>query len=211
MRRQSEHMPDYAAALSILENLGVVYPCFCTRAAIAAEIAAAGAAPHGTDGPRYPGTCRRLDRNLRAERVARGDGHAFRLDAAKAGRMAESREPLTWHDQARGRQIVPTALLDDVVLARKETPTSYHLAVTADDALQGVTLVTRGEDLFDATHIHRVLQALLDLPVPDYHHHRLLTDAQGRRFAKRDKSLTLRALREAGKTPAEVRALARFD
>jgi glutamyl-Q tRNA(Asp) synthetase len=100
------------------------------------------------------------------------------------------------------------ASLGDVVLARKETPTSYHLAVTVDDALQGVTLVTRGDDLFAATHVHRLLQALLGLPAPRYHHHRLLTDASGRRYAKRDKSLTLAALREAGRTPAEVRAMA---
>jgi glutamyl-Q tRNA(Asp) synthetase len=98
----------------------------------------------------------------------------------------------------------------DVVLARKEIPTSYHLAVTVDDALQGVDLVTRGEDLFTATHVHRLLQALLGLPVPCYHHHTLLTDASGRRFAKRDRALTLAALREAGHGPGEVRAMAGF-
>jgi len=209
VRRQSEHMADYAAALGRLEH--AVYPCFCSRADIAAEIAAAGGAPHGPEGPRYPGTCRDLDPRLRAERLARGDGHAIRLDVRKTiSIFAELREALHWHDRDRGYQYMPAPLLDDVVLARKEFPASYHLAVTVDDALQGVTLVTRGEDLFFATHIHRLLQALLNLPTPDYLHHRLLTDAEGRRFAKRDKSLTLRALREAGRTPAEVRALAGF-
>ena len=208
VRRQSDHMADYAAALARLGDM--VYPCFCTRAEIAAEIAAAGGAPHGRDGPHYPGTCRDMDPGLRARRLARGDGHAFRLDIRKAiSFFAELREPLSWHDRDRGRQYI-AAELDDVVLARKEFPASYHLAVTVDDALQGVTLVTRGEDLFFATHIHRLLQALLGLPFPDYLHHRLLTDAEGRRFAKRDKSLTLRALREAGRTPAEVRALVGF-
>ncbi len=211
VRIQSAHMADYAAALAALDARGLVYPCFCTRAEIAAEIAAAGAAPHGPDGPRYPGTCRRLDPALRAERIARGDGHALRLaSGAAASFFAELRDPMVWHDRARGRQIALIGQLDDVVLARKDVPTSYHLAVTVDDALQGVTLVTRGEDLFAATHVHRLLQALLDLPTPDYHHHPLLTDAQGRRFAKRDRSLTLRALREAGCTPPEVRALAGF-
>ena len=102
-------------------------------------------------------------------------------------------------------------LFGDVVLARKDVPTSYHLAVTLDDAAQGVTLVTRGTDLFAATHVHRLLQALLDLPTPDYHHHRLLTDESGRRLAKRDRAATLRSLREAGRRAAEVRALAGFD
>lgn len=209
VRRQSEHMADYAAALARLEH--AVYPCFCTRAEIAAEIASAGAAPHGPDGPRYPGTCRDLDPGARAERLARGDGHAIRLDVRKViSFYAELRGALSWVDRGRGRQYMPASQLDDVVIARKEFPASYHLAVTVDDALQGVTLVTRGEDLFAATHVHRLLQALLGLPCPEYHHHRLLVDAEGRRFAKRDKSLTLRALREAGRTPAEVRALAGF-
>jgi len=115
---------------------------------------------------------------------------------------------LSWRDRAAGTVAARPELFGDVVLARKDTPASYHLAVTVDDALQGVTLVTRGEDLFAATHVHRVLQAQLGLPTPDYHHHRLLVDEQGRRYAKRDRALTLRALREAGKTAAEVRRMA---
>ena len=116
--------------------------------------------------------------------------------------------PLQWDEEEQGIIAAQPELLGDVVLARKDTPTSYHLAVTVDDALQGVTLVTRGADLFAATHLHRLLQALLDLPVPRYRHHALLTDASGKRFAKRDKALTLKALRESGKTPEEVRVMA---
>src|SRR5262249_56009490 len=112
--------------------------------------------------------------------------------------------PLEWEEEGHGMIAATTEHLGDVVLARKDVPTSYHLAVTVDDALQGVTLVTRGADLFTATHIHRLLQALLDLSTPRYRHHALLTDASGRRFAKRDKTLTLRALREPGRTPAEL-------
>lgn len=123
-------------------------------------------------------------------------------------RAAALAGPLTWHDRAAGQQVARPEIFGDVVLARKDTPTSYHLAVTHDDALQGVTLVTRGQDLFEATHIHRLLQALLDLPTPEYHHHDLLTDKKtGRRLAKRDNSLTLKALREAGKTAEEVREM----
>lgn len=207
VRRQSEHFADYRAALARLAAMGLVYPCFCTRTEIMAEIAAAGGAPHGTEGPLYPGTCRRLSAAERAARLARGDDHALRLDVAKAAARAG---PLTWHDRARGTQPARPELLGDAVLARKDVPTSYHLAVTLDDHLQGVTLVTRGEDLFVATHTHRLLQALLGLAVPDYHHHKLIAGPDGRRFAKRDRALTLRALREAGRTPAEVRALAGF-
>jgi glutamyl-Q tRNA(Asp) synthetase len=207
VRRQSEHFADYRAALDRLAAMDLVYPCFCTRSEIMAEIAAAGGAPHGAEGPLYPGTCRRLSAHERAARLDLGDDHALRLDAAKA--MARA-GPLAWRDRARGEQPARPELLGDVVLARKDVPTSYHLAVTLDDHLQGVTLVTRGEDLFVATHTHRLLQALLGLATPEYLHHKLLLGPDGRRFAKRDRSLTLRALREAGRTPAEVRALAGF-
>ena len=205
VRRQSQHLADYRAALDRLEAGGLVYPCFCTRAAIKAEIAQALDAPQGPDGPLYPGTCRALSPQERERRRAAGEAYALRLDAGKA--LART-GPLAWHDERAGEVAVDPLALGDVVLARKDAPMSYHLAVTVDDALQGVTLVTRGIDLFAATHIHRLLQALLDLPTPDYCHHALLTDADGRRYAKRDRSLTLRALREAGRTPAEVRAMA---
>ncbi|HEV7286339.1 MAG TPA: tRNA glutamyl-Q(34) synthetase GluQRS [Kaistia sp.] len=205
VRRQSEHMDDYAAALTRLDALGVAYPCFCTRREIEEEIARAGHAPHGPDGPLYPGTCRRLAADERAARRDAGQPFALRLDVARAAALAG---PLAWHDRAHGARRAAPETLGDVVLARKDVPTSYHLSVTVDDHLQGVTLVTRGEDLFHATHLHRLLQALLGYEVPDYHHHGLLTDAQGRRLSKRDGALSLAALREAGRSPAEIRALA---
>tara|TARA_B100000315_G_scaffold219635_1_gene221679 strand:- start:219 stop:662 length:444 start_codon:yes stop_codon:yes gene_type:complete len=139
--------------------------------------------------------------------LGHGDPFALRLDSAKA---LEVTGPLTWSDAEQGDIEASLDRMGDVVLARKETPVSYHLAVTIDDHLQGVSLVTRGQDLFSSTHVHRVLQALLGLDTPAYHHHRLLTSADGKRFAKRDRSLTIRALREAGNTPAQVRAMAGF-
>ncbi len=205
VRRQSEHFGDYQAALDRLRGQGLLYPCFCTRKEIQAEIARAGHAPHGPDGPIYPGLCRDLSTREREERIASGHAYALRLDMATAMRRVSA---LDWHDRERGRVAADPGVFGDVVLARKDVPTSYHLAVTVDDALQAVTLVTRGEDLFDATHVHRLLQALLELPTPDYQHHPLLLDAVGRRFAKRDRSVTIRSLREAGHGPAEVRAMA---
>jgi glutamyl-Q tRNA(Asp) synthetase len=207
VRRQSEHAADYRMALDRLEALGVLYPCFCTRKEIEAEIARAGAAPHGPDGPLYPGTCRTLDPAERRARLAAGERPALRLDTAAA---LVRTGPLVWRDRAAGTVAARPDLLGDVVLARKDVPTSYHLSVTLDDALQGVTLVTRGIDLFPATHVHRLLQALLGLDVPEYHHHPLLTDQTGRRLAKRDGALSLRALRMAGHDAAAVRAMAGF-
>jgi len=199
VRRQSRHLADYRAALERLEAEGLIYPCFCTRAAIGAE-----RAPHGTFGPIYPGTCRALPLAEREARRAAGLPFAWRLDA----HMAEARTgPLRFEDDLAGRVEVDLSGHGDVVLARKDTPTSYHLAVTVDDALQEVSLVTRGVDLLPATHIHRVLQALLGLPTPRYRHHRLLTDADGRRYAKRDRALTLASLRHAGHRPASVLAM----
>jgi len=206
VRRQSQHFADYRGSLDRLAAAGLIYPCFCTRAAILAEIAGAGAAPHGSEGPLYPGTCRALSVDERQTRIAAGETYALRLDMAQAVARVG---PLEWEDSETGRIAADPSSHGDVVLARKDTPASYHLAVTVDDAIQGVTLVTRGRDLFGATHVHRLLQALLDLPTPRYWHHRLLTDASGKRFAKRDRALALRALREAGKTPAEVREMAR--
>ncbi|WP_207457263.1 tRNA glutamyl-Q(34) synthetase GluQRS [Azospirillum sp. SYSU D00513] len=207
VRRQSDHFDDYRAALARLQALGLVYPCFCTRKEIAAEAARAGQAPHGPDGLLYPGTCRHLPESLRAERLAAGGPYALRLDVAAAKALAG---PLRWHDRAQGWQEAAPEILGDVVLARKDTPTSYHLSVTVDDDLQGITLVTRGQDLFFATHLHRLLQALLGLAVPDYHHHGLLVNERGERLAKRDGARSLRTLREAGHSPAEVRAMAGF-
>ena len=209
VRRQSDHMDDYAQALDDLDGRGLIYPCFCTRAEIAREIEAAGHAPHdipqGPDGPLYPGTCRHLDPVEAKDRIAAGDAHALRLKTDAASAQAG---PLTWTDLDRGTQTATPEIFGDVVLARKDTPTSYHLSVTLDDHIQGVTCVTRGEDLFAASHLHRLLQAVLGLDTPFYRHHGLLTGPDGKRFAKRDKSETLRSLREAGRTPGEVWALA---
>lgn len=211
--RQSEHFGRYRAALSAIRERGLAYPCFCTRADIRREIEAAGGAPHGPPGSpqepgggqRYPGTCRGLTAAERDARIGRGDPHAWRLDTTAAtGRFG----PLTWRDEEAGTVAADPTVFGDVVLARKDIPTSYHLAVTADDAWQGITMVVRGEDLFAATHIHRLLQAILGLPTPLYRHHPLLLDADGKRFAKRDRSLTIRALRENGQSPAEVIAMA---
>jgi glutamyl-Q tRNA(Asp) synthetase len=207
VRRQSEHFGDYRAALARLDAQGLLYPCFCTRKAIQAEIARAGGAPQGDDGSIYPGTCKLLSSEERAARIAGGADYALRLDVAAAFSRTGR---LEWSEAGRIIAADPAAR-GDVVLARKDVPTSYHLAVTVDDALQGVTLITRGVDLFSATHIHRLLQALLGLSTPDYRHHPLLTDADGRRLAKRDRALTIRAMREAGMTSAEILAQAQSN
>lgn len=209
VRRQSEHMDDFSEAIDRLQAMEVIYPCMCTRAEIREEIARSPSAPHGPDGPLYPGTCRRLSKGERTMRLADGAAFALRLDAAKALQTLEGRgdHHIAWNDSDAGEHAVDVALHGDIVIARKDTPTSYHLAVTVDDALQGVTLVTRGLDLMPATHIHRLLQALLELPVPRYHHHRLVTDDSGQRLATRDKALALRALRDRGVTPDDVRGM----
>jgi glutamyl-Q tRNA(Asp) synthetase len=208
VRRQAEHFDDYRDALDRLAALGVLYPCFCTRRDIQDEIARAGGAPQGDAGPLYPGTCRRLGPAERANKQKAGLDYALRLDVARGLALTG---PLDWveEDGTSRRIAADPAALGDVVLARKEMPASYHLAVTVDDAIQGVTLVTRGEDLAAATHIHRLLQALLGLPTPRYRHHPLLTDAAGRRLAKRDHAQTIRAMRNAGVQPDEVLARAR--
>ena len=208
VRKQSEHFDDYGDALDRLEAMGVLYPCFCTRKEIQEEIARAGGAPHALSGPPYPGTCRGLDRRLRGEKQLSGIDYALRLDLARALALTG---PLDWveeEEEGPRRKPADPAPLGDVVLARKDVPTSYHLAVTVDDASQGVTLVTRGEDLAAATHVHRVLQALLDLPTPRYRHHELLTDPSGRRLSKRDHALTIRSMRECGIGPTEIIARA---
>jgi glutamyl-Q tRNA(Asp) synthetase len=209
VRRQSDHLDDYRAALDRLDAMGLLYKCFHSRK----ELDAALSAPHhrpmmGPDGPVVTDTDALMPDDERARRDAAGEPYALRLRMAEALRRTG---PLTWTDRTHGEQVGRPEAFGDVVLARKDVATSYHLAVTVDDALQGVTLVTRGEDLFQASHVHRLLQALLDLPVPDYAHHPLLVDPEtGRRFAKRDRSLTLRALRESGVSAAEVRARVGF-
>ena len=202
VRRQSEHFEDYQDALDRLAALGVTYPCFCTRRDIAEEVARSPAAPHGPEGVHYPGTCRHLTPGEREDRMAAGEAFAIRLDVARALEAVD--RPLTWWERSEGEQRAAPETMGDVVLARKDIPTSYHLAVTVDDALQGITLVTRGADLFHATHIHRLLQALLDLPVPDYWHHPLIRDEAGERLAKRAGSPSLKLLRESGETADSI-------
>lgn len=203
VRRQSQHLPDYRRALDRLEARGLLYPCFCSRA----DIKAIGHAPHGPDGPLYPGTCRALSPELRAARRESGEPFALRLDMQEAVRQAG---PLIWYDRGTGPQLAQPSIFGDVVLARKDCPTSYHLAVSWDDAAQGVTLVTRSLDLFRASHLHRLLQALLELPVPEWYHHPILTDPDGRRLAKRDGAQSLRSLRQSGVTVGQVWAMIGF-
>jgi glutamyl-Q tRNA(Asp) synthetase len=202
IRRQSEHGDVYEAALARLVELGVVYPCFCSRRQIRIEIEEAGRAPHGPSGEAlYPGVCRHLDAPDAEDRIRNGEPYALRLDVVKALALTG---PLTWEDCRAGRIEANPGSLGDVVLARKDVPSSYHLAVTVDDHLQGVTLVTRGEDLFHATHVHRLLQALLGLSTPRYYHHNLVADSSGQRLAKRNRAITLRHLRDCRRTPDDV-------
>jgi glutamyl-Q tRNA(Asp) synthetase len=199
--RQSDRSSAYASALEVLAGEGLLYPCFCTRRAIHEEIQRAVSAPHGPEGPLYPGTCRALSHTEREEKLAANESHAWRLDVAAAkARVGD----LRWHDGSRGWIKAAPENLGDVVLARKDAPAAYHLAVVVDDAAQGITLVTRGEDLFEATHIHRLLQEILRLPVPAWHHHKLIVDESGRRLAKRDHARALATLREAGAKPADI-------
>lgn len=199
--RQSDRMGDYQQALVRLRARGLAYPCFCSRAEIAAEIAASAHAPHGADGPVYPGTCRRLSPIAcdLARSVSRP--HAWRIDMAAATALAG---PLHWCD---GDGVVHRAdplVHGDIVLARRDAASAYHLASTIDDAAMGISHVVRGNDLCSATDIHRLLQALLGLPTPVYVHHPLIGNADGVRLAKRDRAASLASMREAGVDPADL-------
>jgi glutamyl-Q tRNA(Asp) synthetase len=198
IRVQSAHLADYRAALDRLAAADLLYPCFCTRA----EIARAVSAPHGAEAV-YPGTCRGLSKAERATRMAPGQAYALRLDTARGLSKVQN---LRFFEETGGWIDAAPARLGDVVLARRDIPASYHLCVVHDDALQGITHITRGEDLQESTHIHVFLQRLLGYPTPVYAHHRLLTDETGKRLAKRDLAATLRAMREAGDGPAAVLA-----
>lgn len=190
--RQSERLETYAAAAERLRGMGLLYPCQCTRADVLAT-----ARDTGPDGPMYPGTCR--------GRTAQPQGAAWRLDMAKAVALTG---PLTWHDEIAGEQQARPDQFGDVVLVRKDAPASYHLAATLDDTADGITLVTRGMDLFAASHVHRLLQALLGLPVPTWHHHALMVDAGGTKLAKRrgsaDAGFGLADRRRAGEDGSAV-------
>lgn len=208
VRRQSEHFGDYQAALEMLKREGLIYPCRCSRTEIAETIgrieeATGQAWPRDPDGaPLYPGTCREA-----SIRAIPAEEPSWRLHSAKA--MARIGGPLAWTEEegdgSRREVLADPSAWGDVVIARKGMPTSYHLSVVVDDALQGVTHVVRGRDLFHATAVHRLLQALLGLPAPIYRHHRLLLDAQGNKLAKSSGSTALRELRRQGVSPAEIR------
>ena len=214
VRRQSENFDDYQAALTKLEAMGLLYPSFESRSEIAALVAERdrqGHWPRDPDSvPLYPGRARKMPKAERDRRRREGEPFALRLATDAAVMRAGV---LTWTETGLGPQgqsgiltAVPQ-MWGDVVLARKEAPTSYHLAVAIDDALQGVTDVVRGQDLFWSTGIHRLLQALLGLPEPAYHHHRLILDAGGRKLSKSTLATSLRELRASGAMPADVRRI----
>ena len=214
VRRQSEHFGDYQSAVNKLEAMGLLYPAFESRSEIAALVAERdrqGHWPRDPDGvPLYPGRARKMPKAERDRRHREGEPFALRLATDAAVAQAGV---LTWTETGAGPQgqtgLVTAApqRWGDIVLARKEMPTSYHLAAVLDDALQGVTDVVRGQDLFWSTSIHRLLQALLGLPEPDYHHHKLIVDAAGRKLSKSTLATSLRDLRASGTTPADVRRM----
>jgi glutamyl-Q tRNA(Asp) synthetase len=201
--RQTRRIAAYDSALRSLRDRNLVYPCFCTRREIQEEWARMGAAPQGPEAPVYPGTCRKLTAMEQQERIRSGDSYAWRLDSEKAASITG---PLTFRDLRFGEISVNPRLLGDVVLARKDIGTAYHLAVVVDDAYQQITHVTRGEDLLSSTHVHRLLQVLLDLPEPLYLHHELMLDEEGKRLAKRNDSLSIATLRGSGLMADEVLA-----
>ena len=199
--RQSTRSEAYQSALAQLKSIGAIFPCFCTRSEILAETARIPSAPHGPDGPPYPGTCRALSPAQQQQKIDAGIAHSWRLDSALASKLSG---PLDFTDLRFGHTRVDPSLLGDVILARKDIGPAYHLAVVVDDAFQGITHVSRGEDLLHSTHVHRLLQAMLKLPVPIYLHHPLVPDENGKRLAKRADSQSIASLRTAGKSPQEI-------
>ncbi|HVV63143.1 MAG TPA: tRNA glutamyl-Q(34) synthetase GluQRS [Pseudolabrys sp.] len=214
VRRQSEHFDAYRAALANLDAQGLIYPSFESRAEIA-RLAERQDWPRDPDGALlYPGTAKTLSSEERKRRIDAGDPYSLRLDMNAAIVQARA---LTWKETGAGPSgetgtvKADLAVWGDVIVARKDTPTSYHLAVVVDDALQGISHVVRGQDLFYATSVHRLLQTLLNLPQPVYHHHRLILDADGRKLSKSSLSTGLRELRAQGASPAMIRRLVRLD
>jgi glutamyl-Q tRNA(Asp) synthetase len=209
VRRQSAHMADYKAALDKLDALGLVYPSFESRAEIetlVAEREASGGWPRDPDGaPLYPGAGKSMPPAERKARMDAGEPYALRLDMAAALKRVGD---LSWREGEEGSIAADAAAWSDVVLARKDAPTSYHLSVVVDDALQGVTHVARGRDLYPSTSVHRLLQELLGLPAPFYRHHRLILDSDGRKLSKSSNSTAIRELRAAGATPSDIRRMA---
>lgn len=217
VRRQSDHLALYASALKRLDDMGLVYPSILSRGEIKAAVADAEAGgddwPRDPDGaPLYPGRERDLGFEARNAMIAGGKPHALRLDMKKA-LLSVGGPHLTWQETGSGPGggtgiiTADPAAWGDVILSRSDAPSSYHLSVVVDDALQGVTHVVRGRDLYHATSVHRLLQQLLGLPQPVYHHHRLLLGADGRKLSKSNRDTGIRAFREAGRTPADIRAL----
>ncbi len=209
VRRQSEHLSDYADALDRLERRGLIYPCFCSRGDIAAAVSHRRDWPRDPDGtPLYPGLCKHMSAAARDKRLAQGEKASYRLDMERA--LATLGAPLTWSEfgggAVRQEHEAHPAIWGDAVLSRKDISTSYHIAVVVDDALQGVTDVVRGEDLFMATSLHRLLQALLDLPAPCYHHHALVRDTAGQKLSKSLRAKPLRTFRQDGLSAAAVMA-----
>jgi glutamyl-Q tRNA(Asp) synthetase len=208
VRQQSQHFDDYADALQRLERRGLLYPCFCSRSDVMHAVTDHLDWPRDPDGsPLYPGTCKHLPLTERRRRLSEGRPAAYRLDLDAA--LVEVDRTIGWREYgsgAEGREVdAEPELWGDAVLARKDVPASYHIAVVVDDALQSVTNIVRGEDLFMATSLHRLLQVLLDLPTPSYHHHELLRDQAGRKLSKSLRAKSLRALRQEGLTPVRVK------
>ena len=205
VRHQSRHMHEYTSIIDRLERLQLLYPCFCTRARLSGA-----RGPEDPDGGTvYPGYCRLMTRMERNRRMTAGEPYALRLDMAKA--IVAAGPGLSFHEGGRGPAaetgtvICTPQVWGDVILARKDIGTSYHVAVVHDDAVQGITHVTRGIDLFHATSIHRVLQSILEFPVPAYIHHKLISDDTGRKLSKSLGDLSLAALRDEGVTPEMIR------
>jgi len=195
IRYQADHMDDYKGAIKELQKLDMVYPCFCSRSDIKAEIMRAGNAPHEEETSIYPGTCRRLSKEERIKKIAIGTSFAWRLNIRAAAKKLGN---LVWRDLRLGKHNVPVGTMGDVVLARKDVPTSYHLSATLDDHIQRIGLVTRGEDLVSATHVHKIIQSLLELKSPIYLHHPLILDSKGVRLSKRTRAQTVKALKTSG-------------
>ena len=206
VRRQSEHFSDYSCALEDLTDRGLLYPCFCSRTEIARSVSGSRNWPRDPDGaPLYPGTCKHMSKDERARRLASGQHAALRIDMDEA--LAHAGTLLGWREYGEGEPRDVSAepqLWGDAVIGRRDIPASYHIAVVVDDAIQGITDVVRGMDLFNATSLHRLLQALLDLPAPNYRHHRLLLDPTGNKLSKSARAKSIRSLRLDGLTPAEV-------
>jgi len=195
IRHQAEHMDDYKGAIKELQKLGMVYPCFCSRSDIKAEIMRAGNAPHEEEISIYPGTCRRLSKLERSKKISTETSFAWRLNIRAASKKLGN---LVWNDLRLGKHTVPVGTMGDVVLARKDVSTSYHLSATLDDHIQRIGLVTRGEDLVSATHVHKIIQSLLELKSPIYLHHPLILDSKGVRLSKRTRAQTVKSLKTSG-------------